>query len=146
MSDFSRAQLSQELKRDEGVRARRYQDHLGFWTIGVGHLLHGQTDPLWDKVLNDVDIETILQQDIDTVLRWMSLEPAYRAADSDARRRALINMGFQLGHNGFDEFRNSQKDIILHNWRNAGARLRLSKWYKQTPERAERVIRMLENG
>ena len=31
--------LPAKLRREEGSRPHAYQDHLGFWTIGVGRLI-----------------------------------------------------------------------------------------------------------
>ena len=32
-------ELSKQLERDEGRVRHAYQDHLGYWTIGVGRLI-----------------------------------------------------------------------------------------------------------
>ena len=34
-----RDELIRQLRGDEGERSRVYQDHLGFWAIGVGRLM-----------------------------------------------------------------------------------------------------------
>lgn len=144
--NFNLQQLIRELRRDEGVRYTRYQDTLGYWTIGVGHLLKGANDPLWSKTLTDAEVDELLREDILKAFTDIASEQFYRACDTDARKRALINMSFQLGHNGLREFVNSLREIAQKKWKQAGARLRLSKWYRETPVRAERVIGMIENG
>jgi lysozyme len=34
--------IKQQLIRDEGVVPCAYQDHLGYWTIGVGRLIENE--------------------------------------------------------------------------------------------------------
>lgn len=56
-----RAELTKQLRRDEGEVLSAYQDHLGYWTIGVGRLIDkrkggGLTSEESDYLLgNDID-------------------------------------------------------------------------------------------
>jgi lysozyme len=52
--------LIAELRRDEGVDRSAYQDHLGFWTIGVGRLI----DRRKGGGLSDEEIDYLLQNDV----------------------------------------------------------------------------------
>lgn len=134
--------VKKELIRDEGLSHSVYQDHLGYWTIGVGRLV----DRRRGGRLSLAEVEYLLANDIQRCLEDIHTEPWFLAADTDNRRRALINMRFQLGGQGIRSFKNSLRMISEQRWAEAGANLRKSKWYRQTTARAERVIRMIENG
>lgn len=135
-------ELIAELRRDEGVRSSAYQDHLGYWTIGVGRLI----DKRRGGGLTDDEIDYLLRNDIAKVQAgldanlpwWRNLEPV--------RQRALQNMCFQLGLGGLLKFRNSLRYIEAGDWERAASNLKQSLWAKQTPERAERVIEMFRTG
>lgn len=141
VADINLELLKQELIRDEGLRLDAYQDSLGFWTIGVGHLLTSKPDGQWSK---DKCLE-VLDQDILQALTGVQQMSCWPSLDTDARRLALTNMRFQLGARLLT-FKNSLRLIEQKRWREAGLELRNSVWYVQTPVRAERVIRMIEQG
>lgn len=143
MSQLSFAEMRRDLQRDEGRVRHAYQDHLGYLTIGVGRLI----DRRRGGGLTDAEIDYLLDNDIRECIKDIEALPAWRAVSDDpVRARALINMRFQLGGEGLRGFTNSLAHIAAKNWVRAGANLRQSKWYRQTPERAERVIRMIETG
>lgn len=143
MSDQIITGLTADLRRDEGVEPSAYQDHLGFWTIGVGRLI----DKRKGGRLTDEEIDYLLANDIRACIADVDELPAWQAVKDDpVRARALLNMRFQLGATGLRGFKNSLARIAAKQWAAAGAALRQSKWYTQTPKRAERVIRMFETG
>ena len=49
------------LKKEEGVVKHAYQDHLGYWTIGVGRLI----DKRKGGGLSDEEIDYLLGNDIE---------------------------------------------------------------------------------
>src|SRR3546814_11758334 len=55
-------------------------------------------------------------------------------------------MAFQMGAAGLAGFKNSLKLVEQKRWAEAAANMMLSKWAKQTPERAARVTKMIETG
>lgn len=134
--------LKKELIRDEGLRLDAYQDSLGYWTIGVGHLL--TTAPPYEAWTRQQCLE-VLDQDVRDALDQTQRISCWPSLDTDGRRRALLNMRFQLGGK-LETFRNSLRLIQEQKWLLAGQELRKSKWYLQTPVRAERICRVIENG
>lgn len=135
--------MKADLVRDEGVRNTPYKDSLGNWTIGVGHLMSGIPSPgiIWTPSQIDITLELDISHAYDRISNTM----AFGACDTDGRKRALVNMSFQLGNRLF-QFGNSLRMISEKNWQGAADHLRQSLWYSQTPERAERVIQFLEKG
>ena len=47
---MNRSQLKKEIIADEGMVKHIYEDHLGYPTFGVGHLIT-EKDPEWKKSL-----------------------------------------------------------------------------------------------
>lgn len=136
--------MRKELIRDEGWRNTAYADQFGNQTIGVGHKLHRSELPAgkW----SDDKVSKALDADIAEALSDIQGEPWFAVCDTDARRRALVNMRFQLGGRGLRGFVHSLLYIQNQQWEKAGEHLRESLWYSQTPVRAERVIRQIEHG
>lgn len=138
------ADMRRELEGDEGRRASAYKDSLGFLTIGIGRLI----DTRKGGKLSDDEIDYLLANDIRA--KWAQLDarvPAWQTVKNDpVRMRALLNMAFQLGIDGLLGFHNSLALISNKEWAAAGRALRKSAWFQQTPNRAARVIRMIETG
>jgi lysozyme len=134
--------LKAELIRDEGVVPHAYQDHLGYWTIGVGRLV----DKRKGGGLSDEEIAVLLDNDIrrkssdldGAVPWWRDLDPV--------RQRVLVNLCFQLGISGLLGFKNTLAALQRGDYKAAADGLRASKLYQQTPARTERRARMIETG
>lgn len=62
------------------------------------------------------------------------------------RQRALYNMYYQMGINTLKKFRNSNRYINNQQWEVAANNLKKSRWYSQTPNRANRVINLIQYG
>lgn len=134
--------LMKDLKRDEGLRLHAYQDHLGYWTIGYGRLI----DRRRGGGITEEEAEYLINNDINKVINQLSNKLSFWNCLPDQVKRALCNMAFQMGVNGLLGFKNSLKFIAKHDWKNAGINLRKSKWYRQTTNRAERVIKLIEEA
>lgn len=142
MTDINRETLADELRRDEGCVPHAYQDSLGYLTIGVGRLI----DKRRGGRLRADEIALMLDNDIADAIRQLQGFPAYEACDTDARRRALVNMVFQMGMRGVRTFERSMAFVAAQKWEEAAENLKKSLWFKQTPARAARVIEMIRSG
>lgn len=137
------AAMSTHLNREEGRIPHAYQDHLGFWTIGVGRLI----DKRKGGRLTDEEIDHLLANDILRFIDAMKNWPSWQAVKDDPiRATAMLSMCFQMGANGLAGFKNSLALIAAKRWKEAADNLRQSKWAQQTPARAGRVTRMIERG
>lgn len=134
--------LAQELRREEGVRACAYQDHLGYWTIGVGRLI----DARKGGGLSAEEIDYLLRNDIARVRAQVTEALPWAAGLSDARQRALCNMAFQMGVKGLLGFKNMLAFMRDEKFDAAADEAMRSKWARQTPVRALRVIAMIRRG
>ncbi|AFU64068.1 hypothetical protein ACQ31_gp185 [Salmonella phage STML-198] len=152
------------LRIDEGLKLEIYKDTEGFWTVGIGHLL--TKNPNKSVAISELDrlvgrntsgkitqseAELIFKNDVETavsgILKNATLKPVYNSFIGDEPRlAALINMVFQMGVAGVAGFKNSMALLKAKDWDRAAVNLAQSKWYKQTTNRARRVIKTFEKG
>ncbi len=134
--------LAQLLEDEEGRVAHAYQDHLGFWTIGVGRLI----DKRKGGRLTDAEIDYLLANDIaEKTAEVARALPWFNGLD-EVRRNTLIAMAFQMGTAGLLGFRNTLEMIRTGEYAAAGRGMLQSRWAQQTPLRAERMARQIESG
>ena len=134
--------LKQQLIDEEGEVLHAYQDHLGYWTIGVGILIDkrkggGLRKEESDFILNNrIRLKTA---EVEKALPW--------SKDLDEPRKAvLIGMAFQMGTDGLLGFKNTLKMIERRQYKEAGEGMLNSLWAKQTPARAKRMAKQMETG
>lgn len=139
---MDKKQLTKELRRDEGVVPFAYQDHLGYWTIGVGRLI----DKRKGGGLSDAEIDFLLSNDIDRFEKQLiDALPWYGRLD-EVRQRVLVNMAFNLGIGGLLGFKNTLAMIERGDYAGAAKGMLASKWAGQVGERAKRLATMMETG
>jgi len=136
------AEITRQLRRDEGEMLHAYQDHLGYWTIGIGRLIDkrkggGITVEEADYLLlNDINKRIV---DLKHLLPWFD--------DLDeARQGVLLNMAFQLGVKGLMGFINTLACVAKGDYDAAAKGMLNSLWAKQTPARAERMAKQMITG
>lgn len=139
-----RKRVREQLRADEGEKACVYQDHKGYWTIGIGRLV----DPRVPGAgLRPREIEFLFENDLaDREAELASRLPWFGRLD-DARRGALVNMSFQLGVSGLMAFQKMLAAMRDERWADAEVHALDSKWAKvDTPPRARRIARQLATG
>lgn len=147
------ARLITMLRSEEGVRNKPYQDHLGYWTIGVGHLMDerkGGYLPDWaaDELtangkLSDASINRLLTEDINRTIQSL---PEWMKDLDPVRYAVMVDMAFQMGINGLLGFHNTLRYVQEGRYRQAANNMKQSLWYRQTPNRASRRIKEMETG
>lgn len=136
--------LEQELIRDEGLRTSSYLDSLGFWTIGVGHFL-GKGPGFQGIVWSLAQCYQQLDRDVVEAVELVSTRPWYSMCNTDTRQRALTNMAFQLGEKLLT-FTTFLSLLEQGKYQEAGEDLRTTLWAHQVPDRADRIIKMIQEG
>lgn len=134
--------LAQLLEDEEGRVPHAYQDHLGFWTIGVGRLI----DKRKGGRLTDPEIDYLLANDIAEKTAEVARALAWFNDLDEVRRNTLIAMAFQMGTAGLLGFRNTLEMVKAGDYKAAGRGMLQSRWAQQTPLRAERMARQMELG
>jgi len=138
-----KADLIRQLRGDEGERACVYQDHLGFWTIGVGRLVDGRKP---GAGLRPEEISFLLNNDIDDRIDALTRRLPWFQNLDDARKGVLLNMAFQLGIDGLLGFANTLRLVMEGKYENAASAMLESKWAQQTPQRAKRLSDQMRTG
>lgn len=139
---YDAVKLRAELSRDEGRIPHAYQDSLGYWTIGVGHLI----DKRKGGRLSERIIDLLLDEDIAEKVADLDRELPWWRELSDARQRVLIGMCFNLGIGGLLQFKNTLAAIKRGDWSAAQRGMLNSKWAKQVGARATRLATMMLKG
>lgn len=134
--------IKSQLIRDEGVRSSAYQDHLGYWTIGVGRLI----DIRKGGTLREDEILYLLDNDIKDRVSKLTLALPWFTLLSEARQGVLLNMSFQMGILGLLKFKTTLTLIKDKKYEEASKQMLSSLWAKQTPERAKRLAEQLRTN
>ncbi len=127
--------LKTDLKRDEGFVSHAYQDSEGYWTIGYGRMIDkrlggGITDAEAGILLKNDIVES--KADLDRALPW------WRAL-SEASRRGLVNMCFNLGLPRLLTFKRMLAALQAGDGDSAADEALHSKWAGQVGDRAKRI-------
>lgn len=134
--------LIAELRRDEGVVAHAYQDSLGYWTIGVGHLI----DKRKGGKIPDVIIDMLLRYDIDEKIAELNEKLPWWGFLDEPSQRVIVNMAFNLGVEGLLNFKKFM-DALKDGDRNRAASEMLdSKWAEQVGARATRLATIIRGA
>ena len=137
------ASVRRSIEDHEGRVAHAYQDHKGYWTIGIGHLI----DERRGGRLPDHIIDIFCEWDIEQVIGELDrAAPFWREVHKGARA-ALIEMGFQMGITSLMKFRKMWAALENGDFKEAHAQALNSKWGRDdTPDRAKAVAARLLEG
>ena len=136
-------QLRKELEVDEGVKYEIYNDHLGYPTFGIGHLVR-DTDPeagasLGTPVSEDRVIEAF-NQDVETVLSDCNILYDDFGDLPEEAQLIIANMMFNLGRPRLSKFKGMKAGVDARDWKKAADEMVDSTWYRQVPNRAGRLV------
>ena len=146
---MNREAVYEQLKIDEGVEYEIYNDHLGYATFGVGHLVlesdpeHGQ--PVGTGVTEE-RVKECFEADLDLAIG--ECEQLYGKGNfgdlPDEVQQILVNMMFNMGRTRLSKFKNFNSAIEAGDWKRAAVEGRDSLWYRQVTNRAERLMTRME--
>lgn len=134
--------LRRLLSEHEGRIPHAYQDSLGYWTIGVGHLI----DKRKGGKLPEHIIDALLDYDIDEHAKPLYAALPWMHGLDEVRQAVLCDMSFNLGVTGLLKWTNTLQDVRDGNYASAAARMRSSLWARQVKSRAVRLSKMMETG
>lgn len=147
---MNREAVYEQLKIDEGVVYEIYNDHLGYPTFGVGHLILESDEEFGREVGTAVTEERVREcftRDLEIAERECCTlygEGSFRAFPDEVQQ-ILVNMMFNMGRPRLSKFKNFKAALEENNWKRAAAEGRDSLWYKQVRKRAERLMLRMEN-
>lgn len=136
-------QFRDELKRDEGVKNEIYLDHLGLPTCGIGHLITEWDNEYGQEVGTPVAEERVnelFEKDLATTVDECKL--IYNDFDDlpVKAQHIIANMMFNMGRPRLSRFHKMKKAIDNRDWFEAAYEMTDSKWAKQVPNRAMRLV------
>jgi len=136
-------QLREQLEIDEGCVYEIYNDHLGYATFGIGHLVT-ESDPengqeLGTPVSESRVIEAF-EQDVQTVLSDCAiLYPDFDELPEEAQQ-IIANMMFNMGRPRLSKFKGMKRGVDSRDWDRAADEMVDSSWYNQVTNRADRLV------
>lgn len=130
--------LTEDLKADEGFVPYAYQDTLGYWTIGYGTLI----DKRGGGIPEDIAALLLSRHIEDNAIKVNKTLPWLKKHPENVQR-AIHNMCYQMGVAGVLKFVKTLELIQKMRYNEAADNAMLSKWAKQTPNRAKRVTDLL---
>jgi lysozyme len=140
--------LRAQLEIDEGIVHKIYLDHLGYPTFGIGHLIvEGDPEKSMEEgeaVSQDRCIEAF-EKDVQIVL--LDCDLCFESWNDypEEAKQVFANMMFNMGRTRLSKFKKMIKAAESGGWYQAAVEGRDSRWYKQVPNRAERLMSRLEN-
>ena len=134
--------LKKDIMFEEGVKYEVYNDHLGYKTFGVGHLCRA-TDPE-----NEMEVGTpVSKERVDECFEvdlYVAINDAEKFCEGmqvdDNIKECVTHMVFQLGLPRLNKFRNFKQALVDGDIAKAQDEMKDSLWYRQTTNRAERLI------
>jgi lysozyme len=146
---MNRQAVYDQLKIDEGVVYEIYEDHLGYPTFGVGHLVlesdpeHGQ--PIGTPV-SEERVRECFEKDLDTAISECEIlyGEAWIGFPGEVQE-VLVNMLFNLGRPRLSKFKNFNAKLMEGKWAEAAPEGLDSLWARQVGNRANRLMERLES-
>ena len=140
------------LRFHEGERLRAYQDSLGYWTIGVGHLLPRPRSPEWrGYTITKAESDRLFEEDWNHHVNLLRRFAPWALTFGEVRSYVMIDMTFNLGiepfdNDGFKDWPIFCRQLQAHDWMAAARNMRSTLWARQVKGRAVRLARMIETG
>lgn len=139
-------QLREQLKIDEGVKYEIYNDHLGYATFGIGHLIT-EKDPEHGKPvgteISEERVNEVFDQDVELfVNESKKIFPDFDDKPEEVKQ-VVVNMCFNLGEPRLSKFKKFIAAINDKDWDEAAHQMMDSKWADQVGERAKRLAKRI---
>lgn len=132
-------ELIASLKDEEGWRSFVYDDTEGFATIGYGFLVDARKGVGLPRPVAEFWLRYAVNK---RLAELQKLWPAFKDQPADVQN-AVGNMAYQLGPAGVLKFKRMLAALEAGDRVTAADEALESTWAKQTPARAQRVVRLL---
>ena len=135
-------QLRDTLKIDEGVKYEIYNDHLGYPTFGIGHLIV-ESDEEYGQPGGTGIHEDRVNEAFDKNVSVMVDEAKKIFSDFDnlpeEAQQVIVNMTFNMGRPRLSKFKKFIAGVEASDWEKAAVEMMDSRWATQVGARAERL-------
>ena len=133
--------LLEMLKRHEGVKSHVYLCSAGYETIGVGRNISKS-----GIGLSDDEVDYLLENDIERVIKELSSEYPWFNTLDDVRKDAMIDISFNLGATRLRGFKRALAAMEVADYKTAAKEFLDSKWSRDVKGRATELCYMIEMG
>jgi len=135
-------ELRDQLKIDEGVKYEIYNDHLGYATFGIGHLIvegdeeHGK--PIGTAV-SEERVNAIFEEDVQKYIS--ESKKVFPNLDDlpEVAQQVIVNMCFNMGAPRLSQFKKFIAGVNRGDWPTAAIEMMDSRWANQVGDRATRL-------
>ena len=135
--------LRKQLEIDEGVKYEIYKDHLGFATIGYGHLVKPHEKFIKDKKYDRKVLNKIFDYDISIAVS--DAKSLCKGIENNEVIEIITHMCFQLGRTKTAKFVKMFDAIKKKDYYEAGNQMEDSLWAKKhTPRRARELAHRMK--
>ena len=135
--------LREQLEIDEGRVDALYNDHLGYATFGVGHLVL-ESDPEYGSEIGTAVSESrvieAFEQDCENVLRDCDILYEDFGDLPEEAQQVIANMMFNMGRPRLSKFKGMKRGVDSRDWHAAADEMVDSAWYRQVTNRANRLV------
>lgn len=140
--------VQKQLEIDEGVKYEIYEDHLGYPTFGIGHLVLKSDEEFGMPIGSVVTHERVnasFKHDLAVAIDECSILYNTWNCFPEEVQEILVNMMFNLGRPRLSKFKNFKAALEAKQWELAASEGRNSLWHRQVGNRAERLMTRLGN-
>ena len=135
-------QLREQLKIDEGVKYEVYDDHLGYKTFGIGHLVTANDGEYGASIgypVSEERVNAVFDKDVETyITESKKVFPNLDELHEEAQQ-VIVNMCFNMGAPRLSKFKKFVAAVNDGNWSTAAVEMMDSRWANQVGVRAERL-------
>ena len=143
--------LRKEIEADEGVKYETYHCSEGHLTGGIGHLITEWDEEIYagpvGTSISEEQVQEWFEKDVNTAIE--DCKDIFNNFDEldDEIQHVLINMAFQLGGPRLRKFKLMIAAVEVEDYREMALQMEDSRWFKQTQNRAQRLIdRVVKQG
>ena len=130
--------LTHNIKKHEGYVKNVYKDSLGIDTIGYGFAIK-------DLELDEDLAEEILIRKVEKLIKRVRSKFDWLDSVPHEVQGVLVEMAYQMGLSSVCRFRLALKYMENQNWERAADEMLLSKWNRQTPNRAKELSNIIRS-
>lgn len=134
--------LREQLKIDEGVKYEVYDDHLGYKTFGIGHLVKSTDEEYGFPVgtpVSEERVNSVFDKDVITYIDESKKVFGNLEEMPGEVQQVIVNMCFNMGAPRLSQFKKFIRAIHDEEWATASLEMLDSKWANQVGERANRL-------
>ena len=131
--------LIENIKESEGFVKHVYDDSLGIPTIGYGFAIK-------DLDLDEDIASEILSRKIEKLINRVDGKFDWFNEANDKIKEVVVEMCYQLGLGGFSKFKKTISYFANKDYIKASVEMLDSKWATQTPNRANKLSKIVESA